>query len=209
MIVPSLRKLIFGSTLTALCLSATWMVPSTTMPVSARATAEPIRQNDAGKNPDYVDEMAGIKFKKPAPDWQVLNSGPELVHRILCLPPGESLSNFSPRMVILVYPATAVVGGMEFRRQQVSTVTTEAKVKLTQLKFENSSIAGKDAVLYSYNLEFQTPIHTVEYGVVNQGNFYVIQIAATTSDWETPEFTAMMDKALKSVSFVKIPDLKK
>lgn len=208
MLVPSLRKLIFGSTLAALCLSATWMFPPL-MPVQAGVSARPLRQDDAAKVPDYVSDLGGVKFKKPAPDWQVLDSGPELVQRIVCLPPGDTLSNFSPRFVILIYPATAIVGGMEFRRQQVSTVTSEAKVKLTQLKFENSSIAGKDAVLYSYDLDFQTPIHTVEYGVVNQENFYVIQIAATTSEWEKPEFTTMMDKALKSVSFVKIPNLKK
>ncbi|HNJ40658.1 MAG TPA: hypothetical protein PKZ53_09220 [Acidobacteriota bacterium] len=208
MIVPSFRKLILGSTLTALCLGATWMLPYST-PVQAASLSHPTGQNDAGKVPEYISDMAGIKFKKPAPDWQVLDSGPELVQRILCLPPGETLSPFSPRLVILVYPASAVVGGMEFRRQQVSTVTAEGKVKLTQLKFENSSMAGKDAVLYSYDLEFQTPIHTVEYGFVNQGNFYVVQIAAVASEWEKPEFTAMMDKALKSVGFVKIPNLNK
>ncbi|MBI4749849.1 MAG: hypothetical protein HY774_15285 [Acidobacteria bacterium] len=184
------------------------MFPSST-PVQAGVITRPIRQDDAAKVPDYVSDMGGVKFKKPAPDWQVFDSGPELVQRIVCLPPGDTLSNFSPRFVILIYPATAVIGGMEFRRQQVNTVTSEAKVKLTQLKFENSSVAGKEAVLYSYDLEFQTPIHTVEYGVVNQGNFYVVQIAATSSEWEKPEFTTMMDKTLKSVSFVKIPTLKK
>lgn len=195
-----IKGILFGVLAAALCAA-----------LAAPTTAGGFPQEKSTKSaetPDYVDEYAGIKFTKPSPDWQVINSGPELVQRIICLPPGASLSRFVSRFVILIYPTAAIPGGMEFRRQQVGNVAAEAKVEFHQVEFVKGTIGGKECTVFTYDLASTPPLKTTEYGLANQGNYYVIQAFATQEDWAKPEIAEAFDKCFKSVAFVRIPTTK-
>lgn len=175
---------------------------------SAKAKKE--EKSKSAQPVEYINTDAGVKFVKPHPDWEVI-SPPSIFQPIVCIPPsGPEVDRFTQRFVVLVYPGSAVTGGMEFRRQQLNTVTSGQKLTpytVHQNRFETAKLAGKDAHLFEYDFELPPPdisMRTLEYGLYYQGNFYVVQATAPIKDWENPEIAGMFERTFKSFGFVRI-----
>lgn len=167
-----------------------------------KAAAEQQRLARSAEAPEYSDAQAMIKFTKPYPTWFVYNTGPETIHRISCS--AEVNDEWAPKFNVLVMPGSAMPGGMELRRQIVSNMRGEGdKSIFHQVAFEKAMLAGKEAVRLTYDLDLEKPFRSTEYGVFNNGNFYVVQASAPIAEWEKPELIAAFEKSFTSFTFLK------
>lgn len=183
-----------------------------TLTVYAQEKAEPnIR---AASAPEVISEALGIRFTKPDRLWTVINEEVSSLPKLVCL--AEETDTWSPRFAVMALPSIIMPNGMEARLRQVkityaddsrraySQDTSDIMAsKLRILKFEKTTFAGKEAMLFVYEIDQEKTFRTVEYGFPYQNSFYIIQAAAPADLWEKPEGSAMFDRAFKSFSFLK------
>ncbi len=168
----------------------------------------------AASSPEVVSETLGIRFAKPDRLWTVINEEDSGLPRLACL--AEESDAWSPRFAVIALPSVVMPNGMESRLRQVKVsyadnrraaqeqMTSEiASSQLRILKFENATLAGKEAVLFVYEITGEKTYRTVEYGILHQNNFYIIQAAAPAGVWERPEGAAMFERSFKSFAFLK------
>ncbi|AEP12227.1 MULTISPECIES: hypothetical protein [Chloracidobacterium] len=168
----------------------------------------------AASPPEVVSEVLGIRFTKPDRLWTVLNEEDSSLPKLVCL--AEESDTWSPRFAVLALPSIIMPNGMEARLRQVKISYADnrrlaqsqdtadiAASQLRILKFEKTTFAGRDAMLFVYEISGEKNYRTVEYGFSYQNNFYIVQAAAPTELWEKPEGAAMFDRSFKSFSFLK------
>lgn len=171
-------------------------------PKSAAQAEQQQRIARSAESPEYSDPQASIKFVKPFPTWFVYNTGPETIHRISCS--ADINDEWSPKFNVLIMPGSAMPGGMELRRQIVSNVRGEGDRQIFhQVAFEKATFAGKEAVRLTYDLELEKPFRSVEYGLLNNGNFYIVQASAPIAEWEKADLNAAFEKSFASFAFLK------
>ncbi len=176
-------------------------------PKSAAQTEQQQRIARSAESPEYSDSQALFKFVKPFPTWFVYNTGPETIHRISCA--ADFNDEWTPKFNVLIMPGSAMPGGMELRRQIVSNVRGEGDRQIFhQVAFEKVTLAGKEAVRLTYDLDLEKPFRSVEYGLFNNGNFYIVQASAPVTEWEKADLVAAFEKSFASFTFLK-PSTKK
>ncbi len=193
----------------ALCLAGTGTGTVTTY---AQEKTEP--NTRAASPPEVVSEVLGVRFTKPDRLWTVINEEDSSLPKLVCL--AEEADTWSPRFAVLALPSIIMPNGMEARLRQVKISYADNRrlaysqdtaditaSKLNILKFEKATFAGREAVLFVYEINGEKKYRTVEYGLSHQNNFYIIQAAAPTDLWEKPEGAAMFDRSFKSFSFLK------
>ncbi|MBX7219837.1 MAG: hypothetical protein K1Y36_07815 [Blastocatellia bacterium] len=208
---PAIRLTLVTLLLLTFCLASTSSTWARQPQEEKSAKAKKEEKSKSAQPVEYVSPDAGVKFVKPSPDWEVISPPSSIFQSLVCIPPsGEQVDRFTQRFVVLVYPGSAIVGGMEFRRQQLNNVTSGKKLvpyTVHQNRFEKAKLAGKDADLFEYEFELPPPdvsMRTLEYGLYYQGNFYVVQATAPISDWENPEIAGMFERTFKSFGFVRL-----
>ncbi|MFQ3580951.1 MAG: hypothetical protein SNJ67_10560 [Chloracidobacterium sp.] len=165
-------------------------------------------------SPEVVSESMGIRFVKPDRLWTIVNEEDSGLPKLACL--AEESDMWSPRFAVIALPSVIMPNGMEARLRQVkisyadnrraaqSQDTSEISAsQLRILKFEKASLAGREAVLFIYEIDGEKTYRTVEYGIVHQNNLYIIQAAAPSALWERPEGAAMFERSFKSFAFLK------
>ncbi|MCS7079833.1 MAG: hypothetical protein NZ585_07255 [Chloracidobacterium sp.] len=163
---------------------------------------------------EVVSNLMGVRFAKPDRFWTVINEEDSGLPKLSCM--AEESDAWSPRFAVLAIPSVVMPNGMESRLRQVkisyadnrrnaqSQDTSEIIAsKLRILKFEKATLAGKEAMLFVYEIEGEKTYRTVEYGLLHQDNFYIVQAAAPTSFWEQPGSAAMFERSFKSFAFLK------
>jgi hypothetical protein len=195
--------------LVALCLAGT---AAGTLTTYAQEKTEP--NTRVTSTPEVVSEVLGVRFTKPDRLWTVLNEEDSSLPKLVCL--AEETDTWSPRFAVLALPSIIMPNGMEARLRHVKISYADnrrlaqsqdtadiAASQLRILKFEKTTFAGREAMLFVYEISGEKNYRTVEYGFPYQNNFYIIQAAAPTELWEKPEGAAMFDRSFKRVSFLK------
>ncbi len=163
---------------------------------------------------EVASSLMGIRFAKPNRLWTVINEEDSGLPKLFCM--AEESDEWSPRFAVLAIPSIVMPNGMESRLRQVKVsyadnrqkaqlqdTTDITASKLRILKFEKAMLAGREAMLFVYEIDGEKTYRTVEYGIPHQDYFYIVQAAAPTSFWDNPESASLFERSFKSFTFLK------
>lgn len=168
----------------------------------------------AAAAPEVVGNVMGVRFAKPDRLWTVINEEDSGLPKLSCV--AEESDEWSPRFAVLAIPSVVMPNGMESRLRQVKISYADNRrnaqsqdtgditaSRLRILKFEKATLAGREATLFVYEIDGEKTYRTVEYGLLHQDNFYIVQAAAPASFWEQPDSAALFERSFKSFAFLR------
>ena len=135
-----------------------------------------------------VDAECGLSVSLPSAEWKLTDqsAGASVVH---IYSPSPALI---PRFTAIRSPAAAAPGGLAGRARQVSSLGA------TAVEVVDAAIAGQAAQKLEYVVK---GVRAIEYGVARAGDFLLVQVVATETQWADATVGPELRAIFGSVAF--------